>query len=92
MKSTEIRKKLHRYLDEADPETLNFLNEAIVAYTAKKQKKTKEKTTAEPRFPSMTKEELYARIEQSEENLKNGKYLTEEQMDQFFAKLRSGRV
>jgi len=88
MKPSEIRKKLHQYLDDADNETLQFLNETVVAYKAKKKKENKTNSEPEPRFPSMTEEELYARIEESEERLKKGEYYTEDEMDKFLSKLK----
>ena len=86
MKQSDLRKKLHKYIDDADNETLQYINEAVVAYKARKKKENKANPEPGPRFPSMTEEELYARIEQSEENLKNGKYLSTKEA---FALLKS---
>ena len=92
MKPSEIRKKLHQYLDEADGDALQFINEAVVAYKAKSKKNVKDKTDTEPRFPILTNEEIIGRVERSEENLKNGRYYTEEEMERFFSKLKSGKI
>jgi len=89
MKPSDIRKELHKYVDEADNETLHFAREAIIVYWAKKQKSEDKKADLIPPLRPMTDEELCVRIEQSEENLKNGKYLTEKQMDSFISKLNA---
>ena len=86
MKQSDLRIKLHQYLDDADNESLQYINEAVVAYKAKKKKENKANPEPSPRFPSMTEEELFAQIERSEENLKNGKYLSHEDA---FALLKS---
>ena len=79
MKPSEIRKKLHKYVDEADNESLQFMNEALALYKAKKA--GEDQKSAELPYPwAPTDEELFAQIEQSEENLKNGNYLTHEEV------------
>jgi len=79
MKPSEIRKKLHKYLDEADNDSLNFISEAVAVYKAKKGKGNKKpEDMSYPWAP--TDEELFAQIERSEENLKNGNYYTHEEV------------
>jgi hypothetical protein len=79
MKPSEIRKKLHKYVDDADNESLQFISEAVALYKAQKQDEDKE--ARESNYPwAPSEEELFAMIEQSEENLKNGNYFTHEEV------------
>ena len=80
MKSQEIRKELHTYIDEADQATLNFVLEAVVEF------KKRVKENQEPLKP-MTKEEYFARIERAEENFKNGKVISGKEMSAFIKQL-----
>jgi len=87
MKPSEIRKKLRKYVDEADNESLQFMSEALAIYKAQKQGEDKE--ARESNYPwAPSEEELFAMIEQSEENLKNGNYYTHEEV---VAKMKSLR-
>ncbi len=88
MKTSGIREKLHKYVDTADSKALQFISEAIVEYQSKEQREKKDiASRATPNL--MTEQELFARVEQSEENLKNGNVLTEEEMDSFITKLNA---
>jgi len=78
MKPSEIRKKLHKYVDDADNESLQFISEALALYQAKKGKENKKLEDSYPWAP--TDEELFAQIERSEENLKNGNYIAHEEV------------
>ena len=69
MKPSEIRKKLHKYVDDADNESLQFMSEALALYQAKKGDENKNLEVSYPWAP--TDEELIAQIERAEENYKN---------------------
>ena len=88
MKPSEIRKKLHKYVDEADNDSLNFISEAVAAYKAKKGQMNKEQEDMS--YPwAPTDEELFAMIEKAEEDLKNSNYLTHEEV---VAEMKSWRA
>jgi hypothetical protein len=76
MTSSDIRKELHGYQYSADSESLNQIRETIIDYKARKQTEDREDVPVLPPVKPVTEPELSARIELSEENLKNGKYYT----------------
>jgi hypothetical protein len=80
MKSSDIRKELHKYVDEADTNTLKFMQEALIAYRAEKHGKEEITNKKELPFAPQSNDELIERILQSEENLKNGNYKTHEEV------------
>jgi hypothetical protein len=79
MKPSDIRKELHKYVDEADEESLFFLKEAFHAYTAHKEKEKPRFNPVDPR--PMTMDEFYQLFKDAEEDLKNGEVYTEEEAD-----------
>ena len=79
MKSSEIRKELHKYVDAADNETLQFINEALALYKARKGEENERPTDMS--YPwAPTDEGLFAQIERAEENYKNGNYISHEEV------------
>jgi hypothetical protein len=77
MKSSDIRKELHKYIDEADDKSLFLLKEALQHYSAPK---LKEKPGFNPVDPSpMTMNEFVQLFIDAEEDLKNGEIYTEKE-------------
>ena len=81
MKSSEIRKDLHNYVDNADSKSLKFFQEAIIAYQVQQQK-TKGKDIAKQRdIAPMTDNEFFAMIDEAETNIANGKVHTQAEVE-----------
>jgi hypothetical protein len=81
MEPSEIRKKLHGYIDMADEESLNFIFDVVAEYKNVIYKKQSLKP--------MSKKEYYTRIEKAEENFKKGKIHTGKEVSAFIKKLHT---
>jgi hypothetical protein len=79
MKSSDIRKELHKYLDNADEETLHFLKEQLQSYTSQKllDKSVFNADVSKP----MSMDEYYNMIEQAEEDIQKGNLINEKEVD-----------
>ena len=72
MNASKLRKQLHQYLDDADPETLQYVHETIVQYRAK---------THAAGVKPMSQDEFLAMIEEAEKNIREGKVFTQEEVE-----------
>jgi hypothetical protein len=90
MKTNQKRKELHDYVDQMDQISLDYFFELIEEYKNKgasskavNQKPSFEDTPLKP----FSMDEYFARITRSEENFKEGKFISEEEMSTFIKEL-----
>jgi hypothetical protein len=91
MKTSQIKKSLLEYVDRADSDSLKFVQEAIIAYQAQKQKAGKKHGIKQPDPVAMTEDELFAMIDEAENNIKKGKVYSQAEVEEK-VKARHSRV
>ena len=85
MKQSEIKKELHRYIDEADEPILNILHDVLAEYANNKKK------NVELVVP-MTKEAYESMIKKAGEQIKRGEVHTEEEVSAHLRKKYAGKL
>jgi predicted transcriptional regulator len=85
MNPEEIRKNLHKYIDEADESSLNILREIVSNYVKKGKGHTKS-------IKPMTKEEYINMVKKAGAEIKIGEVFTEEEVSAHLRKKYAGKL